>query len=142
MKDKSLRRAALLALIALTVAASSLFKPVRTWASAEGSYIYSVFILRGGGYIFAPRTIGAQGLKISTNTFAGVDSTGLPTKPTGDLPLWLVGGQATGARTACGATVEGQLSYDPTVHSVAFCDGTVWHKLVTGSATNDYWTTY
>ena len=142
MNNSRLRRAAVLALLALTVGVASLFKPVRTWASTEGSYLYSLLVMRGPIYIFAPRTVGAQGLKISTNTYAGASSTGVPSLPAGDVPLWFIGGQSTAARTACAAAVEGQFYYDTTVHSIAFCDATGWHKLVTGSAANDYWTTF
>lgn len=135
---------------ALTVAALSLvaavclltFKPVRAWASVQGDYIYHLFVLRGPAYVFKSPVGGAQGLKISTNTYAGAGQTGQPSLPTGDVPLWFIGGQTTAARTACSSAIEGQFMYDITVHSIAFCDGTGWHKLVTGSGANDSWTTY
>lgn len=138
-----LPKALKLAALTLVAAASLLLlKPVRAWASVQGDYIYHQFVLRGPAYLFKSPVGGIQGLKISTNTYAGASQSGVPAAPTGDVPLWLAGGQATSGRTACSSAIEGQVIYDPTVHSIAFCDGTVWHKLVTGSGANDSWTTY
>lgn len=50
---------------------------------------------------------------------------------------------ATTARATCSSSTEGYIMYDSTVHSIAWCDGTNWHKLVSGNfAVSDYWTTY
>lgn len=131
---------ALFAVVA-AVAVSVCSPKVRTWASVEGSYLYNQLVVRGPVYIFASKISGAQGIVISTSAYTGSSQTGVPTAGAGTA-LWLFGGETSAARTACGSTVEGQHIYDSTVHSLAFCDGTVWHKLVTGSGTNDYWTTY
>lgn len=137
-----LRNAVVFAALSLVAAASLLtIKPVRAWASAEGAYLYNQFVLRGPAYVFKSNVGGAQGLIVSTSPYTGASQTGVPTAGAG-LALWLVGGQTSAQRTTCAAGIEGQFIYDPTVHSIAFCDGTVWHKLVTGSGANDSWTTY
>jgi hypothetical protein len=94
MLKKTLQAA--LALV-LLVGVLSLFKPIRVWASTEGSYIYHTLYLRA---------------------------------------------TATTARPACSSTTAGAVIYDSTINSIAFCDGTSYHKLVTGSGANDYWTSY
>ena len=48
----------------------------------------------------------------------------------------------TANRRTCNSSNEGGVFYDNTVHSITFCDGTNWHKLVTGSGANDSWTSY
>lgn len=127
---------------ALFVAASLCFKPVRVWASVEGSYIYNQFVLQGPAYVFKSRVGGAQGIRISTGAYTGASQSGVPTAPTGTVDIIVEGGQTTAARTACAAGSEGRIFYDVTVHSIAFCDGTSYHKLVTGSGANDSWTSY
>lgn len=138
-----IRKALTLAALSLVAAASLLtMKPVRAWATVQGAYIYNVFLMQGPMYVNKSRIGGAQGIIITTGTYAGASQSGVPALPTGVTPLWLVGGNTTAARTACSSSIEGQLMYDITVHSIAFCDGTGWHKLVTGTSTNDTWTSY
>lgn len=140
---KKIRKALTFAALSLVAASCLLtFKPIRAWATTEGAWLHNIFMVQGPTYIFKSRIGGAQGVIVTTGTYAGASQSGVPSIPTGVVPLWLVGGNTTAARTACAAAVEGQLFYDVTVHSIAFCDGTVWHKLVTGSGANDSWTTY
>ena len=143
MNDKSLRRAAVLALLALAVAASSFFKPVRVWASQEGSYIYHLILVRGPLYVSASPAGLSQGLYISTVAYtSGASSTGDVTQPGGNITLSFRGAYTTATRPACATALAGTNYYDTTVNSMAFCDGTNYHKLVTGSATNDSWTSF
>lgn len=96
---KKIKKSLALAGLALVAAAALLtFQPVRSWASKEGSYIYSQLILR-------PIT--------SAN------------------------------RATCNSSNEGYIMYDSTIHSIAYCDGTNWHKNVSGAGSvSDFWTTY
>lgn len=116
---------------------------VRTWASQEGSYIYHAIYVNGPAVIYTGNTWKGsdgktyQGLVVSTTTFS---STGVYTYAA--LNQVFLGGMTTAARPACAAGTEGEHIYDTTVHSLAFCDGTNWHKLVTGSGANDSWTSY
>lgn len=48
----------------------------------------------------------------------------------------------TANRRTCNSANEGGFMYDSTVHSMAFCDATSWHKLVSGTSANDTWTSY
>lgn len=135
---KHLRLAAAAVLAALCL---STVKPVRTWASQEGAYIYNQLLVRGPAYFSASRVGLPQGLFVSTNTISGgATSSGGVTLP-GGLALNIVGGVTTAGRSAPGSATEGQLIYDPTVHSLAFNNGTTWYKLVdSGSAAS--WTAY
>lgn len=140
---KNLRKAAVFAALSLVVAGSLLtLKPIVAWATVQGAWLQNVFLMQGPMYVNKSRIGGAQGIIITTGTYSGASQAGVPAAPTGVTPLWLVGGQTSAQRTTCAAAIEGQIIYDPTVHSIAFCDGTVWHKLVTGSGANDSWTTY
>jgi hypothetical protein len=136
-----IRKALTFAALSIVAAASLLLlKPVRAWATAEGSYLYNQFVLQGPAYIFKSRIGGAQGLVISTSAYTGSSQTGVPTAGTGTA-LTLIGGQTSAQRATCAAGTEGQFIYDPTVHSIAFCNGTSWYKSVdSGSAVS--WTIY
>lgn len=137
-----IRKAVALSVLALVAAVSLLtIKPVQVWARNEGHYIYSLFAIEGPIYVFKSRVGGAQGIVVSTSAYTGASQAGVPTAGAG-IPLTIVGGQLTSQRASCAAGTEGQIIYDPTVHSIAFCDATNWHKLVTGSGTNDSWTSY
>lgn len=138
-----IRKAVTIAALSLVAAASLMtYKPIAAWATVQGAWLQNIFLMQGPMYVNKSRIGGAQGIIITTGTYAGASQAGVPAAPTGVTPLWLVGGNTTAARTACTSAIEGQLMYDITVHSIAFCDGTNWHKLVTGSGANDTWTSY
>ena len=141
MKNRlKLAAASLLAALCLSLTLPA----VRAWASVEGSYIYHQFVLRGPAYFFSSPVGGAQGIIISTNAYTGASQSGVPT--VSGTALQIIGAQTTAARTACSSTTEGQLAYDFTVHSMAWCNGTSWYKLVDSgssySTSGDYWTAY
>lgn len=125
--------------LALVAASSLLVKPVRVWASAEGSYIYNQFIGQGPTYLFKSRVGLGQGLYVSTGTYKGDNP---PTAPAGAPFFNFAGSYTTAGRPACAAGTSGLFYYDTTVNSIAFCDGTTYHKLVTGVAANDSWTSF
>lgn len=96
---KKIKKSLALAALALVTAGSLLvFKPVRAWASQEGTYYWNYLYLK---FI------------------------------------------ATANRRTCNAANEGGIYYDSTIHSIAYCDGTYWHKNVSGNgAVSDFWTTF
>ena len=117
-------------------------KPIRSFASVEGSYLYHLIEVNGPGYFFDSPSITQNGIFISTQPYAGASSLGVPNLPAG-VNINIVGAQTTAARTACSGANEAQWAYDSSVHSLTFCDGTTWHKLVyTSSTGGDSWTSY
>lgn len=140
MKKKSL-----LALALVFVAAGALILNPRVaqkaYAAVAGMWTYNLFGVRGPLYVFPSKADGTlASITVTTTAYAGASSSGYPTV-TG-VNLKFLGGMTTAARPACAAGTEGNFFYDVTVHAIAFCDATSWHKLVTGSAANDYWTSY
>jgi len=129
------------AALALVAAVCSLtFKPVRAWASQEGSYIYHQFFLQGPAVFYGAATSYTG----SDNTARlGVSiTTGTPSAMTGVASLRFRGAQA--AKPA--SSNEGDFYYDTAQHSVAIATCTsagndCWVKALINTA-NGGWTLY
>jgi hypothetical protein len=110
----------------IATAVLSLFKPVRTWASQEGSYLYHQFFIDGPVVIYAATSYtgsdntARQGLMVNGGTKAS------PTT----LSMQLLGAVTTANRPS--SPVEGQLYWNSTTHAVGFYDGThFWESKTT-----------
>jgi len=124
----------------LVAAIMSLAIPsVRTWASEEGGYIYHWLFVNGPLEVFTTNTwTDAKG---TAHTGLEVNS-GTKTAATA-LSMRFLGAMLTSARPACASGTEGDFIYDTAYHALAFCDGTLWHRLSSGGVNGpDTWTEY
>ena len=129
---KSLKLAAAAVIAALSLCT---FKPVRVWASQEGSYIFHAIYVNGPGVFYGSSWKGNDGV-----TYTGVTvSTGTPTAPAGTVMHFL------GAVSSKPATSsEGDFGYDSTLHAVFFATGTSTgnDKFVRAVTSGSSWTIY
>lgn len=127
--------------VAAFVAALSLcvFKPVRVWASQEGSYLYHQFFLSGPAVFYTASTaytgsdgVSRTGLRITTAAYSA-DSA---------VAQHFLGAQASKPAT----TVEGDQYWDTVQHTIAIATCTAanngcWLKANTAT-TGAAWTIY
>ncbi len=139
-----LRKALTLAALTLVAAASLLtFKPVRVWASQEGSYIYHQFFLQGPAVFYGASTqfTGSDG----TARLGVTITTGTPTAMTGVTSVrWL--GAVASAPTSHNV---GDMAYDISKSSLIISTSAATNSTtgwVRGTTTTDAsvaaWTAY
>lgn len=142
---KRIHKAATIAALALVAAVCSLtFKPIRAWASQEGSYIYHQFFLNGPAVFYG-----------ASSQFTGSDgtarlgvsiTTGTPAAMTGVASMRFLGAQAAKPATSNAGdfywdTVQNTLAMSTCTAANTSC----WIKAYTGTQTAGQpsaWTLY
>ncbi len=111
----------------------SLFQGPRAWASEEGAWIYHWLWVNGPLTVYSTNTwkdaggTTHTGLEVNSGTYAARTA----------VSFRFLGAMATSARPACtgATTIEGDVYYDTTVHSFAFCNGSSYYRMIDLGAT-------